>query len=132
VDISTIALVRSTSPPRHPCEELNRSSRRAPVEDQEGHQLRAYAGFERLEKIPDEVGPNLLSMFQPTPELKPLFDIFVAFLKSETTIGRASAIILAAVKGYWGAALLGLSPGLFIVAAPWHWTRAPGLVFLVC
>jgi hypothetical protein len=74
-------------------------------------------GFERLGRIPDEVGRNLLSMFQPIPVLKPLFDIFVAILKSETLIGRARAIILTAVKGCWGAALLGLLPGLFIAAA---------------
>jgi predicted acylesterase/phospholipase RssA len=33
------------------------------------------AGFDRLARIPEELGPNLLSMFQPTPALKPLFDI---------------------------------------------------------
>jgi Patatin-like phospholipase len=36
------------------------------------------AGFDRLAKIPAEVGPHLLSLFQPTPVLKPLFNIFVA------------------------------------------------------
>ncbi len=36
------------------------------------------AGFERLAKIPQEVGPNLLSLFQPTPILKPLLNIFIA------------------------------------------------------
>src|ERR1700758_4998059 len=59
------------------------------------------AGFDRLAKIPDEVGPNLLSMFQPTPVLKPLFDIFVAALKAKTKTGRVIAIIWTAVSGYW-------------------------------
>jgi predicted acylesterase/phospholipase RssA len=74
------------------------------------------AGFDRLAKIPDEVGPNLLSMFQPTPVLKPLFDIFVAALKAKTRTGRIIAVIWTAMGGYWLSALLGLIPGGAIVA----------------
>jgi len=69
------------------------------------------AGFDRLARIPDELGPNLLSMFQPTPALKPLFDIFVAALKAKTKTGRIIAITSAAIGGYWLSALLGLLPG---------------------
>jgi len=72
------------------------------------------AGFDRLARIPDEVGQNLLSMFQPTPALKPLFDIFVAALKAKTKIGRIVAITGAAVGGYWLSALLGLLPGVVV------------------
>ena len=68
-------------------------------------------GFDRLAKIPDEIGPNLLSMFQPTPVLKPLFDIFVTALRAKTKLGRVIAIVEAAVGGYWLSALLGLVPG---------------------
>jgi predicted acylesterase/phospholipase RssA len=71
------------------------------------------AGFERLAKIPAEVGPNLLSMFQPTPTLKPLFNIFLATLKGK---GQAVAVISAAIAGYWPSALLGLLPGAAVVA----------------
>ena len=69
------------------------------------------AGFDRLARIPGELGPNLLSMFQPTPALKPLFDIFVAALKAKTKTGRIIAVTGAAVGGYWPSALLGLLPG---------------------
>ena len=69
------------------------------------------AGFDRLARIPGELGPNLLSMFQPTPALKPLFDIFVAALKAKTKTGRIIAITSAAIGGYWLSALLGLLPG---------------------
>jgi hypothetical protein len=72
------------------------------------------AGFDRLARIPDELGPNLLSMFQPTPALKPLFDIFVAALKAKTKTGRIIAISGAAVGGYWLSALLGLLPGVLV------------------
>jgi predicted acylesterase/phospholipase RssA len=73
------------------------------------------AGFDRLAKVPDEVGPDLLSLFQPTPGLKPLFDIFVAASKAKTKLERTSAIIWAAVGGYWLSALLGLLPGVIVV-----------------
>jgi len=72
------------------------------------------AGFDRLARIPDEVGSSLLSMFQPTPALKPLFDIFVAALKAKTKTGRIVAITGAAVGGYWLSALLGLLPGVVV------------------
>jgi predicted acylesterase/phospholipase RssA len=72
------------------------------------------AGFDRLARIPDELGPNLLSMFQPTPTLKPLFDIFVAALKAKTKTGRIIAITGTAVGGYWLSALLGLLPGVLV------------------
>ena len=74
------------------------------------------AGFDRLARIPDEVGSGLLSMFQPTPALKPLFDIFVAALKAKTKIGRIVAITGAAVGGYWPSALLGLLPGVAVAS----------------
>jgi len=62
------------------------------------------------------MGSNLLSLFQPTPALKPLFDIFLSALRSKTPIGGVAAIIFAAIRGFWGAALLGALLGLFIVA----------------
>jgi len=64
-----------------------------------GRQTEA-AGFDRLARIPDEVGSGLLSMFQPTPALKPLFYIFVAALKAKTKMGRTIAITGAAVGDY--------------------------------
>src|SRR5258706_1900857 len=72
------------------------------------------AGFDRMGRIADEVGQNLLSMFQPTPALKPLFDIFVAALKAKTKTGRIVAITGAAVGGYCLSALLGLLPGVLV------------------
>ena len=70
------------------------------------------AGFERLAKIPDEVGPNLLSMFQPTAKLKPLFNIFLAVLKGQ---GKAGPVIAAAIAGYWPSVLFGLLPGVVVI-----------------
>jgi predicted acylesterase/phospholipase RssA len=71
------------------------------------------AGFDRLANIPNEVGSNLLSMFQPVPALKPLFNILIAALKS----GKAVAIIWSTIRGYWLSSLFGLAPGVAIVAA---------------
>ena len=71
----------------------------------------AGAGFERLAQIPHEVGPNLLSMFQPKPVLKPLFNIFIAGLKAES---RSSAVVTAAICSYWTSAVAGVLPGTII------------------
>jgi predicted acylesterase/phospholipase RssA len=76
----------------------------------------AGAGFDRLAKIPDEIGPNLLSLFQPTPRLRPLFNICVAALKAKTGTRRAFAVIAAAICGYWFSAVLGVLPGIIIAA----------------
>jgi hypothetical protein len=70
-----------------------------------------HPGFERLAQIPEEIGPNLLAMFQPTPVLKPVFDIFVAAMGAKSKI----AVVWAAIKGYWSSALLGVILGLAIV-----------------
>jgi predicted acylesterase/phospholipase RssA len=86
------------------------------------------AGFERLRKIPDEVGPHLLSLFQPTPRLRPLFDIFVAALKAETGPRRVLAVLVAAICGYWPSALLGLAPGVIIIGLTLAYRGGAGFV----
>src|SRR5260370_37555275 len=87
------------------------------------------AGFERLESVPDEMGRDLLSLFQPIPALKPLFDIFVSALGSKAPIGPAAAVILAAIRGFWCAVLLGALLGLFIVAIAWPFRGGLGIAF---
>ena len=74
------------------------------------------AGFDRVARIPQEIGPSLLSLFQPTPVLKPLFDMFVSALKAKTGLGQFAAIIKAAICGYWLSALLGVLPGTIVAA----------------
>lgn len=73
-------------------------------------------GFERLAKVPDDIGPNLLGLFQPTPELKPLFDILVAAIKGKSLFAQLSGAALAAIRGYSRTAIIGGGAG-FLVAA---------------
>lgn len=75
----------------------------------------AGAGFERMEKVPNEVGSHLASMFQPTPALRPLFEIFLAALRNGTALACTAAIIWTAIRGFWATALLGATPGLLII-----------------
>ena len=65
------------------------------------------AGFDRLAKVPKDVGSRLMSFFQPTPKLRPLFNIFVSALGAGSGLGRFVAIAVAAICGYWLSALLG-------------------------
>jgi Patatin-like phospholipase len=77
------------------------------------------AGFDRLEKIPNEIGPKLLSLFQPAPSLQPLFAIFIALLTSKSNVGRGIGILTAAVKGYVSIAIVGAAPGIVVAAVGW-------------
>ncbi len=69
-----------------------------------GRQTGGGLGFARLEEIPEEIGPHLLALFQPTPVLKPVYDTFIALLNALPAL----APIAAPVTRYWGTALLGL------------------------
>src|SRR5712671_1924776 len=84
------------------------------------------AGFDRLARIPGELGPNLLSMFQPTPALKPLFDIFVAALKAKTKTGRIIAITSAAIGGGTGFVAFGMLLALagLVAGVVWRLVKA--------
>ena len=67
-------------------------------------------------------------MFQPTPVLKPLFDIFVAAMRAKTTIGYHRRR-LGCNQGLWGSALLGVILGLVIIVVAV--TRGGGLGFIL-
>ncbi|MGD9659367.1 MAG: hypothetical protein AB7U61_17295 [Methylocystis sp.] len=69
-------------------------------------------GFARLEEVPNEIGPNLRRLFQPTPALWPLFEIFVALLEAKSAAGKISGVIRAAIKGYSSAAAIGAVAGI--------------------
>jgi predicted acylesterase/phospholipase RssA len=69
-------------------------------------------GFARLEKVPNEIGPNLRRLFQPTPALRPLFDIFIAALGAKSTRQQITGAIRAAVTGYPNAVAIGAVPGI--------------------
>jgi len=71
-------------------------------------------GFARLGKVPNEVGPDLLGLFQPTPGLKPLFNMLVAALKGKSGFGQGVGVLWAAVKGYWRNALIGAGLGFLL------------------
>jgi predicted acylesterase/phospholipase RssA len=73
-------------------------------------------GFARLATVPDEVGPRLKSLFQPTPPLKPVFDIFVALLESKSAVGKIAGVLRAAFLGYRKEAIIGGSLGFFLAA----------------
>jgi hypothetical protein len=87
-------------------------------------------GFARLAEIPDEIGPNLLALFQPIPALKPAYDIFIAVLKAKTKLEGVLAILSTAIKGYWGSALAGIALGLIIIVLALAFGGGAGWVLL--
>ena len=94
------------------------------------------AGFDKLAQVPQDVGPRLLSFFQPTPKLRPLYNICIAALSGGSGLGQLFAIAVAAICGYWLSALLGVLPGAVISAAAcylgagWGWIAFGVLVAL--
>ena len=86
-------------------------------------------GFVLLAKLPAEVGKILFSLFQPTPSLKPVFDIAVAAIGNDSTTKKAMRMIGAALAGFAFAAAAGSLPGLLILVAG-LWYCNPALVLL--
>jgi predicted acylesterase/phospholipase RssA len=78
------------------------------------------AGFKRLKAVPNYIGPKLLSLFQPTPKLKPLFVMFVAGLNGSGKWGRILGAIRAAIRGFLNDALIGAGIG-FLIAVLLAW-----------
>jgi hypothetical protein len=74
-------------------------------------------GFMRLVELPNELGQILLSLFQPTPALRPVFDIGVACLGNASLASKAAKVILAIIRGFFWYAAAGALPGLLIAVA---------------
>jgi hypothetical protein len=80
-------------------------------------------GFMRLTKLPKEVGKLLFNLFQPSPSLKPLFNVFVAVVRTGGTTTKIVNVILAAIAGFYFAACVGLLPGFLIILAAWWYSN---------
>lgn len=71
-------------------------------------------GYEGIALLPDWLGKNMTSLFQPTRRSRPIF----AALLSGMSGGKV-AKLLAAPDAFWISALVGLLPGLGLIAAAW-------------
>ena len=78
---------------------------------------RQREGYLKIAEIPDEIAPDLVSLFQPAPKLKPLFDLLLASLAGGGKAAKTFRLIGAALRGYAGAAFLGALPGLIVCVA---------------
>jgi hypothetical protein len=74
-------------------------------------------GFARLKVLPGEMGTKLITMFQPTPNLKPVYEIFIAALNAKSKPGALLAGSWAAITGYSGRAIAGIVPGAALIIA---------------
>jgi hypothetical protein len=86
-------------------------------------------GFTLLARLPEEVGKILLSLFQPIPALKPLFDIAVAAIGNDATATKVMRVIGAVLSGFGYAIAIAAIPGLLILVAGW-WHANPALAVL--
>lgn len=80
----------------------------------------SMSGFIQLAKLPEELGATtsernqslLLSLFQPHPSTKRLFNVLISALNSSSTYGRIGSIFLGFLRNYWMATIIG-----FVVSA---------------
>jgi hypothetical protein len=72
------------------------------------------SGFDGLARLPEWLGSNLLSLFQPSQATKPLFSILTAGIRRSGLGRRAMAILGAAVRGFPLAVAVGLLLGLIL------------------
>jgi predicted acylesterase/phospholipase RssA len=77
-----------------------------------GRRTGAGKGFSRVEELPEWLGSNMLSLFQPTRRSRPIFFALIASL-SDRKLNKALGIL----NAFWASALLGLLPGAALIAA---------------
>jgi len=58
------------------------------------------SGFHKINNIPDTIGPNLQSLFQPSEALKPMFNILVDQIGKKSKRKRFLILVVSAVKNY--------------------------------
>jgi len=82
---------------------------------------RAHGAFTELERLPELLAKNLLSLFQPTPKLRGVFKAFLALLNRRTTLGRVLAAAGHLGLAFWWAVVIG---ALSAFIYPWAGSRA--------
>ncbi len=98
---------------------------------------RDHGGFERIAKVPNELGKNLLKLFQPSPGMKALFNIFIAATaKSEPgkfRLPKFLTVLGAVIAGYPLAALIGAVLGLisFWILASFGWAGGGASLLII-
>jgi predicted acylesterase/phospholipase RssA len=68
------------------------------------------AAFERIAELPNELGKDLKSLFQPYPEMRPFFELLLAAGQ-----GSAGSVLAALLGGFPRAVALGALPGLALI-----------------
>jgi predicted acylesterase/phospholipase RssA len=95
--------------------------------------------FDQLAELPEWLGTNLVSLFQPSRWAKPLFRVLMAASRARTWPGKIARVSLTAVLSFPLAAALGAAPtlALGIMSAPddgvskWLWIGASFVLALI-
>jgi predicted acylesterase/phospholipase RssA len=80
---------------------------------------RESGSFQRLSEIPNELSKNLLSLFQPTPRLRGIFNAFLAALNHPSRIRKIFAAAGHLALALWWAVLIGALPAIIYPWAEW-------------
>ncbi len=89
---------------------------------------RAGGGFIRLSEIPDDVGKRLLSLFQPFPRYRGVYQTFLATLGSKSMFEKVRAAVVTGLKEHLFTALIGALTAVLLVLdlifTGWSWPVA--------
>lgn len=86
---------------------------------------RDSGGFDRLSKLPKELGECLLSLFQPARQFRGVFAIFLACLGGHSSVLKAVHILALCIRHFLITTLIGLAPALMYVSRTWDTPRTP-------
>jgi predicted acylesterase/phospholipase RssA len=76
---------------------------------------RADGGFLRMAELPEELGRDLLRLFQPAPKLRPLFKLFLALAEPTALWRRCITGVGIALSGYPLCSAAGAFPGIAVI-----------------
>jgi predicted acylesterase/phospholipase RssA len=82
-----------------------------------GRQEGTGTGFDGLAELPQWLGANLATLFQPSRSTRPLFSLLTAGMNRSGRLGRAAGLLGSAVRGFPVGAIAGLLPGLILGVA---------------
>jgi predicted acylesterase/phospholipase RssA len=95
----------------------------------EGH----VRSFDVIKELPAELGREhfLLDLFQPSPESRKVFKVFLSGLRSGTAASGLFAALFALIANFWLALLVGLVLGLIVPILLWLLLRGPVATYFV-
>ncbi|WP_179953928.1 patatin-like phospholipase family protein [Denitrobaculum tricleocarpae] len=84
---------------------------------QDPDNLGTKAGFDEIRELSRELGQDMRSLFQASPQLQPLFDILMSVVEKPKSKSTIAALLPAVLRAYKNRVAIGVGLGAAVVAA---------------